>query len=250
MQKATVDSGGLARFLNGDRSSSGVWVSAEFVMQGGVASTEVAPVRHSPGLASQRAVDLVLTVLAIVALAPLMLTLAFLIWVSDGGPALYGHVRVGHMGQLFRCWKFRSMVADADKTLAAHLAADPEARAEWEASHKLRRDPRITRVGRFLRASSLDELPQLWNVLVGDMSIVGPRPIVIAEIERYKSNFTDYCACRPGITGLWQISGRSDVSYDERVALDTRYSRSRSLLLDMQIIVSTIPAVLAQRGSY
>ncbi len=225
-------------------------MSAEFVVQGGIASAKDAPVQRSPGLGTQRLADLLMVVLAVVALAPLMLTLAFLIWVSDGGPPLFGHVRVGRMGQLFRCWKFRSMVVNSDKILAEHLAADPEARAEWEANHKLRRDPRITGVGRFLRASSLDELPQLWNVWVGQMSIVGPRPIVIAEIERYKDNFTDYCACRPGITGLWQISGRSDVSYDQRVALDTRYSRSRSLLLDLKIIVSTIPAVLAQRGSY
>lgn len=225
-------------------------MSAEFVVQGSVASAEGAPVERSPGLGTQRLADLFMAVLAVVALAPLMLTLALLIWVSDGGPALYGHTRVGRMGQLFRCWKFRSMVVDADKILAEHLADDPEARAEWEANHKLRQDPRITRMGRFLRASSLDELPQLWNVWLGEMSIVGPRPIVIAEIDRYKDNFTDYCACRPGITGLWQISGRSDVSYDQRVELDTRYSRSRSLLLDLKIIVSTIPAVLAQRGSY
>ena len=225
-------------------------MSAEFVVQRAVASAEQAPVERSPGLGAQRLTDVLMAALAIVALAPLMLTLAFLIWVSDGGSPLYGHVRVGRMGQLFRCWKFRSMVVDADKILAKHLAADPKARAEWEANHKLRQDPRITPIGRFLRASSLDELPQLWNVWVGEMSIVGPRPIVIAEIERYKSNFTDYCACRPGITGLWQISGRNDVSYDQRVALDTRYAKTRSLLLDLKIIMSTIPAVLAQRGSY
>jgi exopolysaccharide production protein ExoY len=225
-------------------------VSAEFVIQGGVAAAEVAPAGHTPGLAAQRAADLFVAVIAAVALAPLMLTLALMIWLSDGGPALYAHVRVGRMGQLFRCWKFRSMVADADRILAEHLAADPQARTEWDAGHKLRLDPRITPFGRFLRASSLDELPQLWNVLVGEMSIVGPRPIVIEEIERYQSNFSDYCACRPGITGLWQISGRNDVSYDERVALDTRYAQSRSLLLDLQIIVSTIPAVLTRRGSY
>ena len=225
-------------------------MSAELVVQRGVASAEDAPVQHSPGLGAQRLADLLMAMLTIAALAPLMLTLTFLIWVSDGGAPLYGHIRVGRMGQLFRCWKFRSMVVDSDKILAEHLAADPKARAEWEANHKLRQDPRITAVGRFLRASSLDELPQIWNVWLGEMSIVGPRPIVIAEIERYKANFTDYCACRPGITGLWQISGRNDLSYDQRVALDTRYAKSRSLLLDLKIIMSTIPAVLSQRGSY
>jgi exopolysaccharide production protein ExoY len=220
------------------------------LMQSSVTSDEGTPAHNAPGLARQRAVDLFVAVLAAIVLAPLMLVLAFLTWASDGGPAFFGHLRVGRMGQLFRCWKFRSMVVNADEVLAEYLASNPEARAEWAACHKLRHDPRITRMGRFLRASSLDELPQLWNVLVGEMSIVGPRPIVIAEIERYRSNFAAYCACRPGITGLWQISGRSDVSYEQRVELDTRYAKSRSLMLDVQIMASTIPAVLARRGSY
>jgi exopolysaccharide production protein ExoY len=225
-------------------------MSADFMVQKGIASVGVTDTRQTAKLATQRAADLVVAVLAIVAVGPLMIVLALLVWVWDGGPAFYGHVRVGRMGQVFRCWKFRSMVVDADKILATYLAANPEARTEWEASQKLRRDPRITALGRFLRASSLDELPQLWNVLIGEMSIVGPRPIVIAEIARYKSNFCDYCACRPGITGLWQISGRSDVSYDRRIALDMQYSKSRSLLLDIQILAATIPAVLGRRGSY
>ncbi len=142
------------------------------------------------------------------------------------------------------------MVPNAEQVLADHLDRDPEARADWEASHKLRRDPRVTPMGRFLRASSLDELPQLWNVLAGDMSLVGPRPIVPAEIVRYNSHFCDYCSCRPGITGLWQVSGRNDVSYDTRVELDTRYARTRDTWLDVKIMVATIPAVLARRGSY
>jgi exopolysaccharide production protein ExoY len=220
------------------------------LMQTSVASSDETPAHRASGLASQRAVDLFVAVSAIIALGPLMLALAFLTWASDGGPAFFGHVRVGRMGQLFRCWKFRSMVPNADNVLSDYLDSNPEARAEWEACHKLRHDPRITRIGRFLRASSLDELPQLWNVLVGEMSIVGPRPIVVAEIDKYKSNFTTYCACRPGITGLWQISGRSDVSYQQRVALDTLYAKSRSLMLDVRIMASTIPAVLARRGSY
>jgi exopolysaccharide production protein ExoY len=225
-------------------------MSAELLMQRGVASAEEAPPSATPGLAAQRVLDVLVAMLAIAALAPLMLFLALLIWASDSGPVFYGHVRVGRMGQLFRCWKFRSMVVNADAILATCLSSNPAALSEWTACHKLRNDPRITSVGRFLRASSLDELPQLWNVLLGDMSIVGPRPIVIAEIDRYKSNFAVYCSCRPGITGLWQISGRSDVSYDQRVALDTRYATSRSLLLDVQIMAATIPAVLARRGSY
>jgi exopolysaccharide production protein ExoY len=245
----TVDSCSLARILKADRNA-GMRVSAEMLMQRSVALDEEAPAHNPPGLAKQRAVDLFVAVLAAIVLAPLMLLLAFLTWASDGGPVFFGHLRVGRMGQLFRCWKFRSMVVNSDEVLAEYLANNPDARAEWEACHKLRQDPRITRIGRFLRASSLDELPQLWNVFLGEMSIVGPRPIVIAEIERYRSNFAAYCACRPGITGLWQISGRSDVSYEQRVALDTQYAKSRSLMLDVQIMASTIPAVLARRGSY
>jgi exopolysaccharide production protein ExoY len=225
-------------------------VSAEYLLQSRVESADHPAARNTSALLIQRAFDLIVAVAAIVALGPLMLVLAGLIWAGDGGPALYAHDRVGKMGQLFRCWKFRSMVVDADRVFATHLATDSEARTEWEASQKLRRDPRITRLGRFLRSSSLDELPQLWNVLVGEMSIVGPRPIVIAEIGRYRSSFAAYCACRPGITGLWQVSGRNDTSYEHRVALDTRYAESRSLLLDMRIVVSTIPAVIARRGSY
>ncbi len=219
------------------------------MVQSGGASAEAAT-RRTAKLATQRAADLFVTAFAIVSVGPLMIVLAILVWAWDGGPIFYGHLRVGRMGRVFRCWKFRSMVVGAEKILAEYLEANLEARAEWETSHKLRHDPRITSLGRFLRASSLDELPQLWNVLIGEMSIVGPRPIVLAEIARYKSNFSDYCACRPGITGLWQISGRSDVSYDQRIALDMHYSRSRSLLLDIQILVSTIPAVLGRRGSY
>jgi exopolysaccharide production protein ExoY len=225
-------------------------MNAELLLQSSVASTEEAPAHPTPGLATQRVVDVLLALLGIAALGPLMLAIAFLAWAADGGPAFYGHVRVGRMGQLFRCWKFRTMVVNSDVILGECLANNPAARAEWEAIHKLRQDPRITPIGHFLRASSLDELPQLWNVLIGEMSIVGPRPIVIAEIERYKSQFSAYCSCRPGITGLWQISGRSDVSYEQRVALDTRYAKTRSLLLDIQIMASTIPAVLARRGSY
>ena len=160
-------------------------------------SAKVLPL-EGRGLRSQRALDLVVVTLAIIALLPLMTIISIVIWASDGGPAFYGHVRVGRMGRLFRCWKFRSMVSKADQVLATHLARDPAAREEWAASHKLRRDPRITAVGRFLRVSSLDELPQLWNVLIGDMSIVGPRPIVLLEeVARYKSNFFEYCSCRP-----------------------------------------------------
>lgn len=211
---------------------------------------EITPLVEAQGLGWQRVVDLTVIAVAIVAVLPFMLLIALAIWASDGGAVFFGHDRIGRMGRLFRCWKFRTMALDADEVLADHLASNPQAQAEWEANHKLRNDPRITPIGRLLRASSLDELPQLWNVLIGEMSVVGPRPIVPAEIARYKSHFFDYCSCRPGITGLWQISGRNDVSYDQRVALDTQYANSRTVLLDVSIMMWTIPAVLARRGSY
>jgi exopolysaccharide production protein ExoY len=225
-------------------------VSAEWLDQPDLDAIDVTPPHQAQGLVLQRIIDVVIVVLAIFAVLPLMLMIALFIWLNEGGSVFFGQVRVGRMGQLFRCWKFRTMVVNAEQALADHLANDPEARADWEASHKLRNDPRITPFGRFLRASSLDELPQLLNVLVGEMSLVGPRPIVLAEIARYKSNFCDYCRCRPGITGLWQVSGRNDVSYDMRVELDIQYARSRTAWLDVKIMAATVPAVLARRGSY
>jgi len=142
------------------------------------------------------------------------------------------------------------MAVNADQILLAHLSTSPLAKAEWERDHKLRQDPRITKLGRLLRMTSLDELPQLWNVLVGEMSLVGPRPIVAAEVARYQHHFADYCRCRPGITGLWQISGRNDVSYDQRVALDVQYAQTRSTWLNLSIMLNTIPAVLMRKGCY
>ncbi len=198
----------------------------------------------------QRAIDLVLTFLALLFLLPLMAPIAVAVWLSDRGPVFFGHNRIGHMGQTFCCWKFRSMAVDGEKILEAYLEESPLARAEWERDHKLRNDPRITPLGRLLRKTSLDELPQLWNVLIGEMSLVGPRPIVVAEIPRYKSYFEDYCRCRPGITGLWQISGRNDVTYDQRVALDVQYARTRSTWLNLSIMINTVPAVLLRKGSY
>jgi exopolysaccharide production protein ExoY len=225
-------------------------LSVQWLDQSDLTAAEFAAPPTAPGLRVQRIVDLGVVSLAILALFPLMLILALVVWISDGGSIFFGHVRVGRMGQLFRCWKFRTMAVDGDKVLAEHLARNPEALEEWRERHKLRRDPRITPVGRVLRASSLDELPQLFNVLLGEMSVVGPRPIVPEEISRYKTNFRDYCSCRPGITGLWQVSGRNDVSYEQRVVLDTRYASSRTVWLDVKIMAATVPAVLARRGSY
>ncbi len=200
--------------------------------------------------ALMRAFDIVAATSVLLLTAPLLVTIALLVWLMDGGPALYSQPRVGRDGRHFRCLKFRSMCVDADARLARLLASDENARREWQADYKLRADPRITRLGRFLRKTSLDEAPQLINVLRGEMSLVGPRPIVDAEIPRYGRRFVAYCAQRPGITGLWQVSGRNDVSYRRRVALDTAYSARKSIILDMRILLATVPAVVLRRGSY
>jgi lipopolysaccharide/colanic/teichoic acid biosynthesis glycosyltransferase len=197
-----------------------------------------------------RLFDIVIAFTAILFTAPLLLVVYLAVKFYDGGPSLFGHLRIGRNGRYFKCLKFRSMVVDADERLARLLASDPAARAEWDRDHKLRSDPRITPLGDFLRRSSLDELPQLFNVLRGDMSIVGPRPIVAAEASRYGRRFSSYCTVRPGITGLWQVSGRSDVTYRRRVAMDSLYARRKSLGWDVWILFMTVPAVLLARGSY
>ncbi|MDB5453372.1 MAG: rfbP [Caulobacteraceae bacterium] len=194
--------------------------------------------------------NFVVALLALIFLAPLMLAVALAVYAQDGGPVLFAHRRLGKNGTYFRCLKFRSMAIDAEQRLAALLASDPDARAEWDKDHKLRNDPRVTRLGLFLRKSSLDELPQLFNVLRGEMSLVGPRPIVEAEIAKYGRRFSHYCAVKPGITGLWQVSGRNDTSYRTRVALDCVYAKRRNVWMDFAVLASTVPAVLARRGSY
>lgn len=205
---------------------------------------------NSPALDLCRVLDVLLASGALIFLGPVMLLVGLAIKIQDGGPVFFGHQRLGYRGRSFSCWKFRSMVMDADVRLAELLASDPAARREWEADHKLRRDPRVTWLGRFIRTSSLDELPQLFNVLIGEMSLVGPRPIVAGEIHRYGRWFRDYCAVRPGITGLWQVSGRNNVTYRQRVAMDVVYARTRSVRLYLTLIAATVPAVLMRRGSY
>lgn len=197
-----------------------------------------------------RVAECAIALLALTFLAPLCVIVALAIKAQDGGPVIFAHRRIGQGARTFSCLKFRSMAIDADARLQRLLEADPEARLEWEQDHKLKRDPRITRLGRFLRQSSLDEVPQLINVLRGEMSLVGPRPIVQAEVGRYGRRFAAYCSVRPGITGLWQVSGRNNVSYQRRVALDTLYAQNRTVLLDLKILAATIPAVMLRRGSY
>jgi Undecaprenyl-phosphate galactose phosphotransferase WbaP len=199
---------------------------------------------------AKRALDIVGAGLGLVVLAPFFLIVAMMVR-ADGGPAFFAHQRVGRGGKLFGCLKFRSMVIDSQARLEDLLANDPAARAEWDATRKLKNDPRITRIGRFLRSTSLDELPQLINVLRGEMSLVGPRPVQEAEIDRYYgASAAHYMAVRPGITGLWQVSGRSETSYESRVALDVSYVSRPSLLADLSILLRTPVAVLSRRGAH
>lgn len=200
-------------------------------------------------LATKRCVDVSLALVVLLTLAPLLLLLCLLVRCSDGGPALFRQTRVGRGGRHFPCYKFRSMVVDADQALVRHLRANPEAAREWAETQKLTNDPRVTRLGLFLRKTSLDELPQVINVLAGDMSLVGPRPIVPTECARYGESLDYYLAVRPGVTGLWQVSGRSACTYEERVALDVAYARDWRLRDDVLILLRTVPAVLLQRGS-
>ena len=194
--------------------------------------------------------DVCVAALLLVFLSPLLLVVALCIRLEDSGPALFGHVRIGRNGKPFRCLKFRSMHLDADQRLIEHLASDEAARLEWALTQKLRADPRVTKIGRFLRKSSLDELPQFMNVLRREMSLVGPRPIVPAEVSRYGHRFGNYCSVLPGITGLWQVSGRNDVSYRRRVAMDVVYARHRCVSLYVRVLLMTLPAVMRSRGAY
>lgn len=206
------------------------------------------PVRHLP---LKRVIDLALGGALLVLLSPLFLLLWTLIRFSSKGPILFTDSRVGRGGRAFRCYKFRTMFTDAEQRLSEVLKSDPAARRQWHLARKLRHDPRITPVGYWLRRLSLDELPQLWNVMIGDMSLVGPRPVTQTEIEQYySSKAAKILQVRPGITGLWQVSGRSRLSYHKRVALDEQYVDCRCLLLDLKILLRTIPAVLLLRGAY
>jgi lipopolysaccharide/colanic/teichoic acid biosynthesis glycosyltransferase len=182
-------------------------------------------------------------------LSPLMLGVALLIWRCDGAPVLFWHYRVRQNGRLFRCLKFRTMYIESQQMLSDLLARDADARVQWQRDQKLTHDPRITPVGRFLRSTSLDELPQLINVLRGEMSLVGPRPITVGELTRYGSVRWHYLSVAPGMTGLWQVSGRNKLSYDERVALDERYIDERTLWLDLWILARTIKVVLFRDGA-
>lgn len=202
------------------------------------------------GRCVKRCLDFVLALTAGVLLLPVMLSVCLLIKWGSPGAVLLSQERIGRGGRRFRCWKFRTMVADAESVLHEYLEKDPALRAEWESNRKLKNDPRVISVGAFLRKSGFDELPQLWNVIRGEMSLVGPRPIFVDEIERYADRFGLYCRVLPGLTGLWQVSGHSKTTYERRIELDCTYVRNWSLLLDFCILVRTIKVVLERESAW
>ncbi|MDR2143660.1 MAG: undecaprenyl-phosphate galactose phosphotransferase WbaP [Treponema sp.] len=201
-------------------------------------------------LGIKRFMDIVIVITGGVIILPLLLLIALLIKISSPGPVLYGHRRLGMNGRYFTAYKFRSMVADSDGRLKELLDSSPEIREEWEANHKLKNDPRITGIGRILRRTSFDEFPQLINILRGEMSLVGPRPIVDEEVEKYGEDFNRIFSVKPGLTGLWQVSGRSDTDYYERVSFDTYYLQSWSVWLDIWVLLKTFNVVLRGKGAY
>jgi Undecaprenyl-phosphate galactose phosphotransferase WbaP len=203
-----------------------------------------------PATITKRCFDVVVSALLIALLSPVMLLVALMIAATSRGHVFYGQKRLGLDGAWFKAWKFRSMVLDADEILNQHLAKNEALATLWANDQKLRQDPRVTFVGRLLRKASLDELPQLWNVIRGEMSLVGPRPIVRSEIVKYGAAYGLYQRVRPGVTGLWQVSGRNNTTYAERVAYDEYYVRNWSLWLDLYILYQTIRVVILGEGAY
>ena len=199
---------------------------------------------------AKRIFDLILTIIGGILISPILLILAVVVGADNKGRIIFAHRRVGRKGKPFPCYKFQTMVPDAQERLEEYLAENPEARKEWEESFKLTNDPRVTKLGAFLRKTSLDELPQLWNVLMGDMSLVGPRPIVTKEVKFYGENIEEYYMVPPGITGMWQVNGRSDTTYEERVGMDTWYVRNWSVWIDLVYLFKTVKTVFTGKGAY
>jgi exopolysaccharide production protein ExoY len=220
--------------------------SASAVLRRGAPAPRTWTVNH----ALKRGFDILGALALGLVFSPLMLAIAILMRREGNGPVIYRHRRVGRNGRIFECVKFRTMIPNADQVLWDLLERQPELKAEWLRDHKLRNDPRVTAIGRFLRRTSLDELPQLWNVLRGEMSLVGPRPVVKEELMRYGRNLRVYLSAKPGITGLWQVTGRNDTDYRRRVAMDVCYVRKQNLLLDMYILLKTTGVVLGGGGAY
>jgi Undecaprenyl-phosphate galactose phosphotransferase WbaP len=256
MQDSEVGAIGGRAFALGEPAESSV--DSDVVSWGGPRDGAALPgAEHHPGprrLFRYRILKRATDILLIVAISPFLLlivaAIAAAVRLSSEGPIFFSHRRIQRHGAFFTMWKFRTMCVDSAEVLEAYLANDPAARVEWRRTHKLKNDPRVTPVGDFLRRTSLDELPQLWNVLTGTMSLVGPRPIVAAEVEKYGEYFADYCMVKPGITGLWQVSGRSSCTYGQRVQLDRKYARTWSLRGDVVILFKTLSAVFNQDGAY
>ena len=213
------------------------------------AEAEKTTIAHGLGLFLKRCVDILASLALLIFLAPALVAIAVWVRLDSKGPVLFTHERIGLGGRKFKCLKYRSMAVDAEARLQRLLSGDARLAMQWRQAQKLRDDPRVTKAGRVLRCTSLDELPQLINVLRGDMSLVGPRPIVEAEIARYGAAIAEYQAMKPGITGLWQVSGRSDATYVERVRMDVQYARTWSFFGDIALLLKTIPAVLLRRGA-
>ncbi len=199
---------------------------------------------------AKRIVDITLILLSLPVTLPILGLLSLIVMLSTPGPVFYSHRRIGRNGAFFSMWKFRTMCENSAQVLDEYLARHPQARAEWSRTHKLRYDPRVTGIGRFLRRYSLDELPQLWNVMAGKMTLVGPRPIVAAEVEKYGDGFRYYRRVKPGLTGLWQVSGRSQLTYPQRVQLDCDYVERWSMRRDFVILLRTFLSVVNQDGAY
>ena len=198
----------------------------------------------------KRGFDLIFTVVGSILISPILLAITLAVAVDNRGNVIFAHERVGKHGKKFPCYKFQTMVPDAQSRLKKYLDENPDAKREWDETFKLTNDPRVTRLGAYLRRTSLDELPQLWNVIRGDMSLVGPRPIVEEEIPRYGENIREYYMVLPGITGMWQVSGRSDTTYAERVAMDTWYVQNWSVWIDLMYLFKTVKAVVTAKGAY
>lgn len=205
-------------------------------------------VKHIP---VKRGFDIFFSALALLLALPFLVFIFVGIKLTSGGKVFFSHERIGRGGKKFSCYKFRTMYPDAEKRLKEILKQCPERKKEWDATHKLKNDPRVTPIGAFLRKTSLDELPQFWNVLKGDLSVVGPRPVVDDELKtHFGPKAEKILSIRPGITGLWQVSGRSDTSYSTRVMLDEKYVDNHSLMLDIKLIAKTIPSMISSKGAY
>lgn len=206
------------------------------------------PIRHN---AAKRLFDIIFSLMVLLFTMPLMVFIALTVRFSSKGNIMYSHERIGRGGKPFQCFKFRTMYCDADARLQEILESCPLLKNEWEQTHKLKNDPRVTPIGTFLRKFSLDEFPQFWNVLKGDLSVVGPRPVVRDEVTKHIGHkAAKILSIRPGLTGLWQVSGRSDTSYANRIKMDEEYVDSRSLYLDIKIIAKTIPSMFFSKGAY